>query len=90
MREYTEKIHRPRLVKMLQKNEPCERCPAAPYYIYHMGATQDSWSNNPCVVCKVFIGSSYGGFFNQCPCSVYGNKKAIKLTIAALKNKGDL
>ena len=86
MKEYTEKIHRKRLVKMLQRKEPCGCCPAGPYYRGD-SCVSFLWINCACDICRLFVGIKilYG-----CPCSHYTKKKAIELTIKALKKKGDL
>ena len=83
MKEYTEKIHRKRLVKMLEEEKPCNCCPAGKDFT--KGTTFSGlWSNVPCSICDHFVNSE------GCPCFHYGHNKAIELTIAALKKKGDL
>ena len=89
MREYTEKIHRQRVAKMIQGKDPCKRCPAMPYYMA-LGGVQRYWGNNPCAICEAFISSSHEGYLDRCPCYKHGKEKAIELTISALKKKGDL
>ena len=96
MRKYTEKIHRKRLAKMLQRKEPCGLCPAAPYFDSST-KPEKMWANDPCVICVKFIDKKrdyvqYCGWVGNlnCPCSYYGEEEAIERTIAALKKKGDL
>ena len=85
MKKYTEKIHRKRLVKMLQKKEPCDCCPAQKYY--RKGTSMTHWGTRPCKICMNFLTIlNLGG----CPCAALGKKNAIELTIAVLKKKGDL
>lgn len=92
MKEYTEKIHRKRVVKMLQRKDPCGCCPAA-YRFSDNLRVDEMWDNLPCKICQGFVGyykpvTWYDGI--RCPCHKYGKKEAIKRTIAALKKKGDL
>ena len=97
MQEYTEKIHRKRLVKMLQKKEPCGCCPAAPRFRSNK-SPKEMWKDNPCEICVRFIDKDalytnscwFFGHNKNCPCNKYGREKAIELTIKALKKKGDL
>lgn len=85
MQEYTTDIHAKRLVKMLQKKNPCVRCPAAPYYDgYRSGTTL--WQEEHCPICEKFVGCVK----ENCPCHKYGEKEAIRRTIAALKKGGYL
>lgn len=74
MREYTEKIHAARLLKILERKNPCGLCPATPDYF------------GCCLVCARFVGSLTG----NCPCPMYGIKEAIKRTWLSLEAKGYL
>ena len=53
MKKYTKEIHEQRLRKMLNKKNPCNKCPASAYYNYSYSCTTRSlysegvglWSN---------------------------------------------
>ena len=82
--EYTVDIHAKRLLKILSKKEPCEWCPAAPYYDPNV-LCDIPYDNIPCEICRDFVGCSY-----RCPCIYFGHEKAIKLTWMALEESGYL
>ena len=94
MKEYTEKIHRKRLVKMLLKKEPCGCCPANKHYSATGLPFNQRWFNDPCIICQDFVQNlrkrQSANLVDTCPCYAYGEEKAIELTIKALKKKGDL
>ena len=91
MKEYTIDIHAKRLVKMLQKKNPCGCCPAAPYYLSSK-EPHKMWKNDPCEICQRFLGKRrWRAIINcKCPCLYYGGATATELTIKVLKKRGDL
>jgi hypothetical protein len=85
--EYTEKIHVERLLKMLNKKNPCAHCPAGPNYSSSQGILNkfietDSEVFQTCRICRGFVGAK-----ETCPCWEFG-KEAIKRTWIALEEKG--
>lgn len=85
MKQYTEKIHAKRLIKMLGHKNPCGLCPGGKRFDAN-GEWLLQWSNFPmemCIVCIEFIG--YLG--TNCPCHC-GEEDAIKRTWIALEEKG--
>jgi len=90
MQQYTEKIHATRLLKMLEKKDPCVCCPAA--LQFNGGAAAgEMWSKSyefsPCDICREFLGFSDR---YDCPCYHLGGKDAIKHTWIQLEEKGYL
>jgi len=96
--KYTEKVHANRLIKMLEKPDPCGRCPGQKYYGPHTafikGAELDPTVDHPhheyigCQVCNEFLDmkpAEYG-----CPCDALGQEEALELTRKKLKEKGYL
>ena len=83
-REYTEKINAARLLKMLNKKDPCAHCPAAPRFDGAESPLQ--WKNDACEVCRGFL--DYDNFY--CPCYFLGKEEAIKRAWLALEEKGYL
>ena len=94
--EYTEKIHAQRLLKMLNKKDPCLCCPASKFFGTHGEGNwgeyqwwEPKWDKDPCGVCWVFIeGKPREG--RHCPCAYFAKKDALKLTWLALEEKGYL
>jgi len=86
-RKYTERIHASRLLKMLEKKNPCLCCPAAVDF-NGSECPKELWKDttNPCDICMNFVGAS--NFFKRCPCHNFGQKQAIKTTWIALEEKG--
>ncbi len=86
MRTYTEEIHAERLLKMLEKKDPCTLCPAGKRY--ECGRREyNMWSDlsHPCKVCHEFLGLTD---YPCCPCNELGEARAIKRTWIALEEKG--
>ena len=89
-RKYTEKIHAQRLLKMLNKKDPCGWCPAHGRFgqFYIAGSPSEMWEiddgPDPCRVCRRFVSRLRSG----CPCNYFGKKEAIKRTWLALERKG--
>ena len=50
-KEYTEKIHAKRLLKMLEKKNPCMCCPAAKGYNGN-NYPNVMWENTACIICR--------------------------------------
>lgn len=98
MRKYTETIHAGRLLKMLNKKDPCMWCPAAKRYDAKENAEiLWDWDSEPCRICSDFLGLEYKETLMDsqanptnynCPCNRMDKAKAIKITWAALKEKG--
>ena len=84
MQIYTEKIHATRLLKMLERKNPCGLCPAAPSFDPKLKRTDYVWEEEHCVICEQFVGY----FKDDCPCNKYGHKEAIKRTWLSLEAKG--
>jgi len=93
MRKYTEKIHAERLIKMMERPNPCICCPAAPYY-NGSKSVDELWANQePCSICCEFLKYDwwwYSPFSAICPCSHLGKETAIKRTWITLEEKGYL
>uniref|UniRef100_A0A6M3IPF8 Uncharacterized protein n=1 Tax=viral metagenome TaxID=1070528 RepID=A0A6M3IPF8_9ZZZZ len=86
--KYTERIHVQRLIKMLNKKDPCNCCPAAYYYAGH-NLPYIMWDidkQNPCVVCTKFV-EIYETIGAYCPCNVLGKERAIKRTWEMIEEK---
>ena len=84
--QYTETVHAKRLLRMLERKNPCACCPAQRNYNTDKGI-YNSWPeaiNHPCNICKTFV-SCHG-----CPCNSLGKKEAIKRTWIALDEGGYL
>uniref|UniRef100_A0A6H1ZSC7 Uncharacterized protein n=1 Tax=viral metagenome TaxID=1070528 RepID=A0A6H1ZSC7_9ZZZZ len=92
MKEYTDAIHAKRLLKMLEKKNPCGCCPPAKRF--SAGENPNGgWLNQKhkaCQVCQNFVGLKIKWWFdgNKCPCQRVGKKRAIKRTWLALEEKG--
>lgn len=91
--KYTEKVHAKRLIKMLEKPEPCNCCPAQLNFKINTGFISGvvgyGWgSYDACRVCKAFIGLSPNS--QGCPCYRMDRERALELTREALKEKGYL
>lgn len=94
MKKYTEKIHAERLLKILEKKNPCGCCPASRGYATSVTAG-DMWNEGP-KVCVEFVGLKYKNinwfdFMNgirNCPCYKLGKSEAIKRTYISLEEKG--
>ena len=86
-RKYTEKIHAERLIRILERKNTCDWCPAKAHSVV------DAYSCNPlaiwvrdtdpCTVCLDFVDAFY-----HCPCTSLGEEEAIKRTWIALEEKG--
>jgi len=87
MKKYTEKIHAERLIKILEKKDTCNRCPAASRFDGGK-EPKDLWSenSNPCKICCNFINLTEKN--KACPCDEFGSKGAARLTWIALEEKG--
>jgi len=88
-REYTEAIHAKKLIIILEKENTCMYCPAAP----HTGADsvlyRKDYDSSPCKICYNFINISGVDYWkHKCPCSIFGEQKAIKRSWTALEEKG--
>ena len=83
--DYTKAIHAENLMAILNKETPCNHCPASAYHKSNR-TPNSKWSkaSDPCRVCAEFIGQTAC----CCPCFILGKEKAIELTIQALKEKG--
>ena len=77
--KYTEAIHAEALIMMMEKESPCNWCPA-----------EQSERSEACVVCEEFVGIVQGLFLNDCPCRELGQQEAIKRTWIALEESGYL
>lgn len=94
--KYTEKVHAARLIKFLEKTEPCGRCPAQKYYGPHSSfvkGAEGEPDRHPhehlgCQVCNEFLDMKRAQF--GCPCESLGQEKALELTRQKLKEKGYL
>ena len=84
-RTYTEEIHAKRLLKILEKGDVCNFCPAAPRYNGSRGA-QFMWDKHTdvCEICNKFLGRHSSLL---CPCIALKDK-AIERSWKALKEKG--
>ncbi len=97
MKKYTEKIHAERLLKMLNRKNPCGHCPAAKRYNSNDGP-EALWSLSvdPCKICSDFLGlesledPDLWTENSNCPCNRLDPEEAIALTRKALKKKGYL
>ena len=88
---YTEKLHAHRLKLMLEKEYPCEYCPARLKFDIGSPFIYDFSRNTiripgVCIVCKEFVGTQDEP---GCPCDILG-KKAISASWKALEEKGYL
>ena len=94
--DYTENIHAERLLKMLNKEDPCYHCPAAKYFNPDNPADElwDEKASSCCNICLAFVGlpaiPNHKVLGELCPCRVLGNKEALKRTYTALEEKGYL
>ena len=91
MKEYTEAIHAARVMKMLEKKNPCVCCPAEKHYkivdySYWKIRWETRWTNYPCKICQRFVGY----YTDDCPCNKYGQQESIKKTWLSLEAKGYL
>jgi hypothetical protein len=83
---YTVKVHAQRLLKMLNRPNPCLCCPAQRKLAIG-GYARDLWNQNsrPCTICRAFVGIKKG----MCPCFHFSDKaEAIKRTWLALEEGG--
>jgi len=89
--EYTEKIHAERLLKMLERKNPCAYCPAGKDFEprdfsewgldkYECGSIRKSYVAD---ICIRFVNGE-----EICPCLAWGKKEAIKRTWIVLEEKG--
>ena len=87
--EYTEAIHAERLIKILNKKDTCNKCPATKRFSSR-GYPSKLYFNNPCTICQKFVGLKfrYGWIEKKCPCNRLGEDKAIKKSWIALEKKG--
>jgi len=86
--EYTEKIHAKRLIKVLERKNTYESCPAAIGYSEKISVSR-SWPDSkvhPCKICLEFIGI-YNGTYT-CPCIFFEKDEAVKQSWLALETKG--
>lgn len=91
-RKYTEKIHAQRLLRMLEKKDPCAHCPASEFFSGNNSAI-DLWADepNPHKICNEFLDFPLGSYStHMCPCHKFGRKEALKRTWIALEEKGYL
>lgn len=92
--EYTEKVHAGRLLKMLERKNPCGCCPATAYFVANTGIAKkfggpyenNSFRNPVCPVCQSFVHTTPAA----CPCYYFGQSEAIKRTWLALEAGGYL
>ena len=84
--EYTEKYHASRLIKILEKTDTCNLCPASHYFNPDCG--DPNYINDPCNVCKKFINLNKN--YNCCPCRALGQKECFKQSWIALEEKNYL
>jgi len=81
MKEYTEKIHAGRVLRMfLYRKNICKFCPAGAGYKSNTAITR--WRNRCCIVCEDFVQ------VRGCPCHTLGKRKAVVVTAESLKTKG--
>lgn len=92
---YTEHVHAKRLVRMLERNSPCDCCPAQPHYAtgkhflsYVRSNGNFTSPSDACIICKRFVGIN--PYSHGCPCTKLGKKKALEKTQKILKEKGYL
>ena len=80
MPEYTEDMHAKRLIKVLEHQNTCRKCPADTVEL-----------SESCPVCREFIGL-YGSYLQQprCPCYIFDPQEAAKRSWIALEEKGYL
>ena len=91
MKEYTEKLHAERLIKILNKEDTCNKCPATRYF-NDGGFPGKLYKNLPCEVCQEFVGLKLNKnkFKYSCPCHRLGKERAIEKSWLALEKKGYL
>jgi len=88
MKEYTEKVHAGRLLKMLNNKNPCGCCPASSRF---MPKNDCLFEGDVCAVCTSFLGLSLMTPKRVlCPCLRLSKKRAIELTLIKLEEKGYL
>lgn len=90
MKEYTEKEHAERLIRMLETVGPVGRCPASADILFGWkdGPKLGEWPNTEeaCIVCNTFLGHT-GEIL--CPCYYFeSGEEAVKQSWIALKEKG--
>ena len=88
--KYTRKIHKKRLLQMLEGKNPCGHCPAGEDFIVDW-EKRSIWSNpyDTCDICKGFIKIPTEPLL-PCPCNVLGKDEAIKRSWIALEEEGML
>ena len=99
MRKYTEKTHAERVLKMMEKPDPCGYCPQMGLQIKYEDEDdwkRDKWENEEeaCRICLEFIGLEFFTLDPVCPCNYYLEDSTItkqeiwKRTWLALEEKG--
>lgn len=98
MKEYTEKIHAERVLKILEKPNTCDRCPANLKFTIDNDVKLRAfmWKNSPCQLCNDFIGIGETAHVNTlplfdiypCPCKALGSHEALKRTWLKLEELG--
>ena len=91
IRDYTIDFHAERLLKMMEKKDPCACCPAYQYFNpcnEPLSGLGNYWAvgllAHVCDVCQNFVGGTHGA----CPCLALGGPEAIKRTWISLEEKG--
>lgn len=82
--QYTKKVHAYRLKQMMKREKIRSSCPAARNFDCHSDC-DDLWSTctkEICRICREFVGLNKN--VNNCPCFVFGENEAIKLSNEAL------
>jgi hypothetical protein len=96
MKEYTQKEHAQRLLKMLKKKNPCGCCPAGLYFKGYVTASNKNRFikgldfDDVCPICLNFVGIKDNYCERNCPCNELGKERAIKQTWLRLKELGYL
>jgi hypothetical protein len=84
--EYTKDVHARRLLKMLNKKDPINCCPAQKYFVAGSKFLDDTRDNHGrfscCNICLDFVNLK---ITDGCPCYKLGISEAIKRTWIALE-----
>ena len=92
MKEYTEKLHAERLIKILNKKDTCNRCPATKWFRGTSNAAEQGYINKPCEICQKFVGLKLNKdrYKHSCPCYRLSKERAIEKSWLALEKRGYL
>ena len=89
-KKYTEEDHAENLIKILEEENTCSKCP---------GTYGGTYLSNTCYICTKFVKIKHTQFMSvalsnpsltSCPCNYLGEKEAIKRSWIALEEKGYL